>query len=97
MQLLLNNNMILIMYGILTIIGVQNYLIANPLVDVSLKYFILFKICLNLGCFACFCPWCMGCKLASRLGESSIIGCCPGSLQYFRTKLRTARRIEVCR
>jgi len=39
----------------------------------------------------------MGCRLASRLGESSIIGCCPGSLQYFRTKLRTARRIEVCR
>ncbi len=50
-----------------------------------------------LGCFACFCPWCMGCKLASRLGEPSILGCCPGSTQYFRTKLRTARRIEVCR
>ncbi|CAF1042114.1 unnamed protein product [Adineta steineri] len=48
-------------------------------------------------CGACICPCIIGCKLAKALGESSIIGCCPGSLSYFRTKLRTARRIEVCR
>ncbi|CAF0986545.1 unnamed protein product [Rotaria magnacalcarata] len=45
-------------------------------------------------CFACFCPCCMGCKLASRLGETAIIGCCPCTLCYLRTKLRTARRID---
>ncbi|CAF2665954.1 unnamed protein product [Rotaria sp. Silwood2] len=45
-------------------------------------------------CFACFCFCCMGCKLAKRLGETTIIGCCPCSLAYLRTKLRTARRIE---
>ncbi|CAF3677154.1 unnamed protein product [Adineta steineri] len=45
-------------------------------------------------CGACICPCIIGCKLAKALGESSIIGCCPGSLSYFRTKLRTARRIE---
>lgn len=44
-------------------------------------------------CFACFCSCCMQCKLAKHLGESSWIGCCPGSLPYMRTKLRTARRI----
>jgi hypothetical protein len=48
------------------------------------------------GCYACFCPCCLGCQLAKHLGETSIIGCCPCSVQYFRTKLRTARRIEVC-
>ena len=38
----------------------------------------------------------MGCKLAKYLGEASVIGCfLPCSLQYLRTKLRTARRIEV--
>ena len=35
-------------------------------------------------------------KLAGKLGETAAIGCCPGSLSYLRTKLRTARRIEVC-
>ncbi|CAF0811303.1 unnamed protein product [Rotaria sordida] len=45
-------------------------------------------------CFACFCSCCMGCKLSKRLGESAILGCFPCSLSYFRTKLRTARRIE---
>jgi hypothetical protein len=87
------------MSGILNINGVLNYLIVNQLVDVRMTLTLkIFDLMLNsLGCFACFCPWCMGCKLAKHLGESTIIGCCPGSLQYFRTKLRTARRIEVRR
>ncbi|CAF1217170.1 unnamed protein product [Rotaria magnacalcarata] len=45
-------------------------------------------------CLFCCCGCCMGCKLSKRLGESAIIGCCPCALPYFRTKLRTARRIE---
>ncbi|CAF3332854.1 unnamed protein product [Rotaria socialis] len=45
-------------------------------------------------CLFCCCGCCMGCKLSKRLGESAIIGCCPCALSYFRTKLRTARRIE---
>jgi hypothetical protein len=85
------------MYGILKINGVQNYFIANLLVDVRLNIIFNFKFYEILGCFALFCPWCMGCSLAKRLGESSIIGCCPGSATYLRTKLRTARRIDVCR
>ena len=40
---------------------------------------------------------CMGCKLSKNLGESSLAGCWPGSVQYMRTKLRTARRIKVRR
>ena len=47
------------------------------------------------GCFACFCPCCMGCKLAKNMGESSVIGCFPGSWFYLRTKIRAARRIDV--
>jgi len=46
-------------------------------------------------CFACFCACCMGCKLAKRVGETPVIGCCvPCTLCYVRTKLRTARRID---
>lgn len=88
------------MYGILKIHGEANYLIVNLWVNVNEKDLFLIKTSWSffcfLGCFACFCPCCMGCKLAKRLGESSAIGCCPCTLQYLRTKLRTARRIEVC-
>ncbi|CAF1205769.1 unnamed protein product [Adineta ricciae] len=51
------------------------------------------KPCSQFLCAWC-CGMCFGCKIAKSMGESSIIGCCPGSLSYFRTKLRTARRIE---
>ena len=93
----INENMNRIVSGISKIDGDRNYSNVNQLVDVSERFlsinhrmFVSF-----LGCFACFCPCCFGCKLAKYLGESSVIGCCPGSLSYFRTKLRTARRIEV--
>ncbi len=103
LQLLLNNNMTPTMYGVLKINGVRSYFRVILLVNVRTNIYIIQDsisssfFLLNLGCFACFCPCCMNCKLAKHLGESSAIGCCPGSLSYLRTKLRTARRVQVRR
>ncbi len=91
------------MYGVLKINGVRSYFRVILLVNVRTNIYIIQDsisssfFLLNLGCFACFCPCCMNCKLAKHLGESSAIGCCPGSLSYLRTKLRTARRVQVRR
>lgn len=93
--------MIYIMSGLLKIIGIQNYFLVNQWVDVKRNFFFFvfytFSVWVNLGCFACFCSCCMGCKLAKNLGETTIIGCFPCALGYLRTKLRTARRIQVSR
>jgi len=45
-------------------------------------------------CFACFCFPCFMCKVSKNMGEHMCVGCCPLTSLAFRTKLRTARRIE---
>ena len=92
-----NNSTIRAAFGISKITGTRNYSHASPWEDVrTVRAPARSRLHdVRLGCFSCFCMCCMGCKLSKNLGESSIAGCWPGSVQYMRTKLRTARRIQV--
>ena len=91
-----NSNTTRITSGTSKINGAANYSVANRVAAVRSNDSIVPGLALLfLGCYSCFCCCCMGCSLAKHLGETTIIGCCPFSTCYLRTKLRTARRIEV--